>query len=274
MADQPPINPNDPSGAQEAMKKVMYDLKQQGQSSKSSGFVGWIKDNAVVGASVVGVVIYFSKITYHGWIEPEFDRANAHSAALQEWENKVNDPNSTLWSDKLLEAIQKVAEARSKQYGTTVKQEEGRLYERIAPKSKQCSTRDLIRHVIREAPDFIVNQLKLDPAFQRALLRDALGPTPEGKVAHHIIPLEAIKEQAALLQKAAQGGFDINGANNGIHLTRTEHIGGHPVYNQAMLDRLRLIPRNLSPAETAREVQKVTDIMRQAIQNGTYGPWG
>jgi RHS repeat-associated protein len=120
----------------------------------------------------------------------------------------------------------------------------------------------------------LVDQLKWPKDAQRALLRDALKSSGAGKVAHHIIPLQAETEYEALLRKAALGGFDINGANNGILLDEADHVYGHPVYNQEMLDALNRVPDNLSPADTAKSLQNISDQMRKAINAGTYGPWG
>jgi hypothetical protein len=117
-------------------------------------------------------------------------------------------------------------------------------------------------------------ELRLTKDEQRALLREALGQAGSGKVAHHIIPLEAITKYKSLLEKAAEGGFDINGVNNGILLNATEHIGGHPLYNGVVLQELGKIPKNLSPAETAQRLQDVADALRKAIEAGKYGPWG
>ncbi|WP_197529177.1 AHH domain-containing protein [Aeoliella mucimassa] len=72
----------------------------------------------------------------------------------------------------------------------------------------------------------------------RAALRKALGQEGTGKVAHHLIPLEAEKKFGNLLERGRRGGFDINVANNGRLVDPTDHIGGHPQYNKAVLDEL------------------------------------
>lgn len=117
---------------------------------------------------------------------------------------------------------------------------------------------------VGKAASKLVKQLDLSGDDARALLREALGQHGTGKIAHHLVPLEAIKAERQLMEKAALGGFNINGANNGILLTRTQHIGGHPQYNAIVIRRLREIPKNLSPQETAQEVQKVADILMKA----------
>ncbi len=65
----------------------------------------------------------------------------------------------------------------------------------------------------------LANQLKLSKDVQRALLRDALQSSGTGKIAHHIIPLEAESQCANILKKGAEGGFDMNGVVNGIAST-------------------------------------------------------
>ncbi len=72
----------------------------------------------------------------------------------------------------------------------------------------------------------------------------------------------------------AEGGFNINGKNNGALLDKLDHVGGHPTYNKALMDTLKTIDPNLSPARTATELQKISDIFQDAIKKGTFGPWG
>ncbi|MEO0422411.1 MAG: RHS repeat-associated core domain-containing protein, partial [Pseudomonadota bacterium] len=121
----------------------------------------------------------------------------------------------------------------------------------------------------------LVSDLGLPVEAQRALLRESLGSTPgSGQVAHHLVPLEAISRFPGLLQKAAQGGFNINGANNGILLNAAEHVGGHPIYNQVVLQELARIPAGLSARQSAVRLQQTADTLRRAIQRGTFGPIG
>jgi hypothetical protein len=121
----------------------------------------------------------------------------------------------------------------------------------------------------------LVDQLNLPKDVQRALLRDALNTNGTGLIAHHLIPLQAFSEYPELLEKAAGGGFNINGAKNGIPLIPfIEHYGFHPIYNRSVLDALDNISTTLSPEDTAAAVQDVADTYRQAIDNDTFGPWG
>jgi hypothetical protein len=101
-----------------------------------------------------------------------------------------------------------------------------------------------------------------------------MGGAIAGKVAHHVIPLEALKRFPDLMRKAAEGGFNINGKGNGVLLNTADHVGGHPLYNKSVMDALRGIDPNLSPSRTATEIQKISDILQNAIKQGTFGPWG
>jgi hypothetical protein len=121
----------------------------------------------------------------------------------------------------------------------------------------------------------LVRQLTLDQSVQRWLLRSALD-TPQGKIAHHIIPLESLAKFKSLMQRAARGGFDINGAANGISLNRADHRYGHPQYNRAVLNRLREINqtiRGLSDSDVAELIQDAADTARRACEDGSFRPW-
>lgn len=122
----------------------------------------------------------------------------------------------------------------------------------------------------------LVSELDLSTDEQRALLRKALGTLGTGKVAHHLIPLEAIGKFKDLMQRAARGGFNINGKNNGIALIKDiEHFGGHPTYNQTVLEQLALIKSRaaqLSDCEIAELMQGVADKLREAITKTNFKP--
>jgi hypothetical protein len=83
---------------------------------------------------------------------------------------------------------------------------------------------------------------------------------------HHIIPLQM--SDHAVVQAAARGGFNINGANNGINLQLRVHAQGarHPRYNaavEALLDDLATL--NLTNAQAAVEVQAIVDRLRPGL---------
>ena len=106
-----------------------------------------------------------------------------------------------------------------------------------------------------------------DGNYGRSLLRDALKSSGTGKVAHHVIPLEATKGASEVMKKAALGGFNINGANNGLALIPdVEHLGGHPGYNKIVIDEINKIPLDLTFAETAAKVQAIVDTLKKAAR--------
>jgi len=57
-------------------------------------------------------------------------------------------------------------------------------------------------------------------------------------------------------------------------LNQIDHIGGHPIYNRAVMQALAEVNPNLSPENVAAEVQKISDTLLESIKQGTYGPWG
>ena len=124
----------------------------------------------------------------------------------------------------------------------------------------------------------LVDDISLPRNKQRQMLREALGGVPgDGKVAHHVVPLESLDEHADLMQKAAQGGFDINGCNNGLLMDVGEdmmqHMGPHNSYNKALLDALGDLDADaLTPGEAAQAVQGIADTAREAIESGTFPP--
>jgi hypothetical protein len=83
---------------------------------------------------------------------------------------------------------------------------------------------------------------------------------------HHIIPLQMSDHK--VVQAAARGGFNINGANNGINLQLSIHPQGarHPRYNAAVSRLLdNLLKRQLTDAEAALEVQTIADRLRPGL---------
>lgn len=129
------------------------------------------------------------------------------------------------------------------------------------------------RGAIRTGKDLVAD-LALPVSKQRDLLRTALGGVKgDGRFAHHIIPLEAAKKFPDLMQKAALGGFDMNGKINGALLGAADHVNNHPGYNEIVLEQLAKIPDYLNEKQTAREVQRIADVLQQTIAAGTFGPW-
>jgi hypothetical protein len=79
--------------------------------------------------------------------------------------------------------------------------------------------------------------------------------------AHHIIPVEAVKE-CRLMQKAVLGGFRFNGSGNGIPLSLTKHKKRHRQlgeYNRYVLGELlhleSKLPTDISFVRARLEVE-------------------
>lgn len=85
--------------------------------------------------------------------------------------------------------------------------------------------------------------------------------------AHHIIPWELRENE--LVKRAAKGGFNINGAENGIRLGPEVHLGSHPKYNEAVAAKLNSIldtNPNISPEEAAEAVRSYADQLRAGLK--------
>ena len=121
----------------------------------------------------------------------------------------------------------------------------------------------------------LVDEISLPREAQRALLREALQSLGTGKIAHHLVPLEGLSKYSSLMERAAKGGFDINGRGNGALLDAVEHIGGHPQYNRVVLEELGRInrqARGLDDPDIAGLLQDTADTLRAAINNRTFLP--
>ncbi len=91
-----------------------------------------------------------------------------------------------------------------------------------------------------------------------------------GGQSHHVITWEARSHE--LVQRAAQGGFNINGANNGIRLPLTQHLGSHGKYNAAIQSKLDSILRanpNISNVDAAAAVQSYADQLRVGLKRSS-----
>ena len=108
------------------------------------------------------------------------------------------------------------------------------------------------------------DELAVSAKRARARLRVAT-PGTGGQV-HHILPWQLRHHEVA--QRAARGGFNINGAENGVRLGG-QHIGSHPRYSQAVQTRLDAILEatpNISEAEAASQVRSYVGRLRQGIE--------
>lgn len=139
-----------------------------------------------------------------------------------------------------------------------------KLLRTVKPAGKLIST------VISYADELTVTGKKA-----RANLRKAMrGMVKPDQAAHHIIPWEAKKLE--IVQRAARGGFNINGANNGMPLKRVQpdpqHYGSHPNYNRDVLNSLSQIFEanpNMSDIEAAAIVQFYADQLREKLSKLT-----
>jgi hypothetical protein len=116
---------------------------------------------------------------------------------------------------------------------------------------------------LRSVP--LVRQLGHSLEEQRFLLTQTMGKqVGSGRVAHHIIPLETLTEVREVMEKAARGGFDINGCNNGFALLAQYHKGNHPEYNKLAIEALKQIKYSeMNDAEVAAAVQRLADKARE-----------
>jgi hypothetical protein len=95
-------------------------------------------------------------------------------------------------------------------------------------------------------------------------LRQALGITDPNVDAHHLIPWALRNEP--IVQKAAEAGWHMNHAYNGIPMPHPHSYGGHPIYTKRvkqLLDDLYLPSMNADDAY--RAVMSVADHMRSTI---------
>lgn len=118
----------------------------------------------------------------------------------------------------------------------------------------------------------LVDELSWGKNYARRKLDIALGGvTGDGLDAHHIIPLEAISAHPELMRLAAEGGFNINGANSGMLLTPEQHnlsvFENHHQYNQHVLGQLAQIDLNQTPAQIAAQVQAIASGLKTQITN-------
>tara|TARA_R110002072_G_scaffold33030_9_gene100265 strand:+ start:11044 stop:18066 length:7023 start_codon:yes stop_codon:yes gene_type:complete len=108
------------------------------------------------------------------------------------------------------------------------------------------------------------SELAVSANAARRHLRRSLG-VGEGQ-AHHIVAWES--RTHPLIQKAAKGGFNINGAENGIRLGSNQHLGSHPKYNNAIISKLNRLheanPR-MSSTEAASAINGYINQLRTGL---------
>lgn len=122
----------------------------------------------------------------------------------------------------------------------------------------------LSRFFSREAKNF-TSELQVGQRAARRHLAAAVEGT--GGQVHHLIPWEMRENE--LVKRAAEGGFNINGAENGIRLGEDIHFGSHPNYNAAVENKLNSILQanpNISPNDAAQAVRGYAEQLRAGIQ--------
>ncbi|MET1257571.1 AHH domain-containing protein [Aliikangiella maris] len=102
-------------------------------------------------------------------------------------------------------------------------------------------------------------------------LRNALN-TPANETAHHIIPWTFRTHK--MVELAAKGGFRMNGAGNGINMSRTAHGWNrrHAVYNRyirRLLNREMKNNPDMTPQQAASRLNQWTRIGRDFLNQST-----
>ncbi|MEJ7595477.1 MAG: RHS repeat-associated core domain-containing protein, partial [Planctomycetaceae bacterium] len=113
-----------------------------------------------------------------------------------------------------------------------------------------------------------VDELAVDSQTARRHLRRNTPGT--GGQAHHIVPFDSRSHD--LVQRAARGGFNMNGANNGIRLDLTQHLGSHPRYNAAITKKLNEIlsaAPGISDSDAAKALQAYVEQLRAGLERST-----
>lgn len=147
----------------------------------------------------------------------------------------------------------------------------------------------IVFRTIGRLPSSLIKQITLHPNVQRAILRINMfgkhGFSIFGKASHHLVPLEALKEFPELMKRAAKGGFNINGLQNGKLLQHSgtgfsqelfdegfRHFNNHPVYNQFVKKRLGRIADAIAPntpnVEIAKKIEALAEKLSALIDSG------
>lgn len=119
---------------------------------------------------------------------------------------------------------------------------------------------------IRPSMRSMARELGVDSGKARTHLRKALNSQSDA-VAHHLIPWKF--RDHPLVEKAASGGFNINGFENGVNITVSSgrHKGPHLRYNDAIETVLDSVHRNY-PDMTSRQAQVVLSNYASMLKNG------
>jgi hypothetical protein len=116
-----------------------------------------------------------------------------------------------------------------------------------------------------------VEQL-LDAIRLRGMLRDSLKRASirvtRVQQAHHIIPVEAVK-QCRLMQLAVLGKFKLNGVPNGVPLSLKQHKRRHSElgdYNRYVLGELLRIEEELGPRISQKKAREAVEALVKTLE--------
>jgi|GEM_PF-3305815 len=150
--------------------------------------------------------------------------------------------------------------------GSAVRRVEGAAADtRLAPEVPRVAPSTEAGAASRSAAKDFSGQLGVSDNSARRSLNNAVAG--EGGQAHHVIPWQMRSHE--LVKRAAAGGFNMNGANNGIRLGANQHLGSHSLYNEAIMTKLNsLLKANpeMSNADAAKALQEYADQVRKALE--------
>jgi RHS repeat-associated protein len=135
----------------------------------------------------------------------------------------------------------------------------------------------------------LARQIQYHPSVQRAIMKANMfaefGWDALGRAAHHLIPLEALKNYPKLMERAAKGGFNINASASGRLLRHSNfkytddlfddgyrHFNNHPEYSQEVFERLEEIEdimHELTDTEIAERIAELAEDFGTRIDDGT-----
>jgi hypothetical protein len=123
------------------------------------------------------------------------------------------------------------------------------------------------------------SQLVKNTIKQRGALRKSMTGIKVTEDAHHVVPVQLLKENA-VVQKAVEGGFEFNTSNNGLRIekyvkkTGKGRHGPHPNYTEQIRDHLDWWARqpgnsNFTPEAAATYLNALTKNLKAIISSST-----
>lgn len=107
-------------------------------------------------------------------------------------------------------------------------------------------------------------ELNVSAGVARDHLRKNI-PGNKAHEAHHIIPWQL--RTHPLVQRASKGGFNINGAENGVRLAN--HRGPHQYYTKRVTDYLNHLEKtnpNMTNQQAANSLKKFTNELKTTLR--------